>query len=58
MSFWRKEGGGGVGGGQKKSKYALNVWRMCSLDILVMNPISLPDPDPKRCDFRSQAFDP
>ena len=28
--------------GQKKSKYALNVWRMCSPDILLMNPISLP----------------
>ena len=28
--------------GQKKSKYALNVRRMCSPDILLMNPISLP----------------
>ena len=28
--------------GQEKSKYALNVWGMCSLDILLMNPISLP----------------
>ena len=32
----------GGGGRQKKSKYALNVWRMRSLDILLMNPISLP----------------
>ena len=31
-----------MGGGQKKNKYAVNVWRMCSLDILLMNPISLP----------------
>ena len=41
MSFWRGGGGGG-GGGQMKNKYAVNVWRMCSLDILFMNPISLP----------------
>ena len=32
----------GVGWGrQKKSKYALNVWRMCCLDIPLMNPVSL-----------------
>ena len=33
---------GGGGGGQKKNKYVVNVWQMCSLDILLMNPISLP----------------